>query len=286
MTHSAERLERALHLDCNGELLCGIVHGVETEQPTHGVVIVVGGPQYRVGSHRQFLLLARHLAANDIPVLRFDYRGMGDSDGDIRDFEQIHDDLTVAVTSMKQQYPQIHHWTLWGLCDAATASAFFTAKAAGVDGLVLLNPWVRTESGESRAFIKHYYLKRFFSAAFWKKLLSGKLAWSQSIQSLGKNVQRAYDGVGSITNASTGALPERMLAALRSFNGSILFILSGNDLTAKEFEETVQQSSDWQNLMRSGAIQTHRLTDADHTFSRRVWRDEVACVTTEWVKTQ
>ncbi|KAB8057318.1 hydrolase 1, exosortase A system-associated, partial [Janthinobacterium violaceinigrum] len=44
-----------------------------------GVLIVTGGPQYRVGSHRQFVLLARALAAQGVPVLRFDLRGMGDS---------------------------------------------------------------------------------------------------------------------------------------------------------------------------------------------------------------
>lgn len=46
-----------------------------------GVVIIVGGPQYRAGSHRQFVLLARALATAGYPVLRFDYSGMGDSDG-------------------------------------------------------------------------------------------------------------------------------------------------------------------------------------------------------------
>jgi len=52
-----------------------------------GVLIVVGGPQYRVGSHRQFLLLSRRLAAEGHPVMRFDYRGMGDASGAMRGFE-------------------------------------------------------------------------------------------------------------------------------------------------------------------------------------------------------
>ncbi len=46
-----------------------------------GVLIVVGGPQYRVGSHRQFVLLARALAARGFAAMRFDCTGMGDSDG-------------------------------------------------------------------------------------------------------------------------------------------------------------------------------------------------------------
>ena len=49
---------------------------------------MVGGPQYRVGSHRQFTLMARAFAAAGYPVLRFDYRGIGDSEGESRGFER------------------------------------------------------------------------------------------------------------------------------------------------------------------------------------------------------
>jgi alpha/beta superfamily hydrolase len=49
------------------------------------VLVIVGGPQYRAGSHRQFTLLARSLAEQGFAVLRFDYRGMGDSTGAMRD---------------------------------------------------------------------------------------------------------------------------------------------------------------------------------------------------------
>ena len=42
-----------------------------------GLLLVVGGPQYRVGSHRQFVKLCRAAAANRIPAFRFDVAGMG-----------------------------------------------------------------------------------------------------------------------------------------------------------------------------------------------------------------
>jgi hypothetical protein len=41
--------------------LVGIIHQPE-ETFTQGLLLIVGGPQTRVGSHRQFLLLARALA--------------------------------------------------------------------------------------------------------------------------------------------------------------------------------------------------------------------------------
>ncbi len=78
--------ERFISFDCDGESCVGGVG-----EPTAGsnatdvgVAIIVGGPQYRAGSHRQFILLARRLAHAGIPALRFDYRGMGDSPGAMR----------------------------------------------------------------------------------------------------------------------------------------------------------------------------------------------------------
>ena len=84
--------ERPLAFQCKNDWLYGIL-SLPEQAVARGVLIVVGGPQYRVGSHRQFTLLARHLAEHGIPVMRFDYRGMGDSEGDRRTFENLEDDL-------------------------------------------------------------------------------------------------------------------------------------------------------------------------------------------------
>ena len=75
-----------------------------------------------------------------------------------------------------------------------------------------------------------------------------------------------------------------MLTALKVYRGEVLVILSGNDLTAKEFEQAAQESAQWCRLMQEDRVQVRKQPDADHTFSRRVWRDEVAEITTEWVQ--
>jgi len=52
--------ERFLTFDCDGDACIGVLAtGRAPGAARTGVVIVVGGPQYRVGSHRQFTLLAR-----------------------------------------------------------------------------------------------------------------------------------------------------------------------------------------------------------------------------------
>ena len=57
-----------------------------------GVIILIGGPQYRAGAHRQFVHLARSLADEGIACLRFDFRGMGDSSGEARTFRFVGND--------------------------------------------------------------------------------------------------------------------------------------------------------------------------------------------------
>ena len=92
--------ERVLMLRCEADTMLGILHEPVAPSAPVGVLIVVGGPQYRAGSHRQFVLLARALAQAGHPVLRFDYRGMGDSDGTVRTFENVDADLRVAVDAL------------------------------------------------------------------------------------------------------------------------------------------------------------------------------------------
>ena len=67
--------------------------------------MIVGGRQYRVGSGRFFVVAARALAQRGVPVLRFDSRGMGDSDGAIQSFTEQQPDIQAAVDRMHAEIP-------------------------------------------------------------------------------------------------------------------------------------------------------------------------------------
>src|SRR6185312_9356840 len=153
-----------------------------------GVVIVVGGPQYRVGSHRQFVLLARALANAGIACLRFDYRGMGDAEGPFVGFTDVGADIGAAVDAFLARVPTLERIVLWGLCDGATASVFHAAADPRIAGLALFNPWVRTQAGEAKTALKHYYARRLADPAFWRKLAAGRLRWRDSARDLGRRL--------------------------------------------------------------------------------------------------
>ena len=271
--------EQALVFDCEGDSLVGILSVPESASP-RGVLVVVGGPQYRAGSHRQFTLLARHLAANGVPTLRFDYRGMGDSSGAARNFEAVETDIARAIDVFFDEVPGLKDLVIWGLCDAASAALLFAHRDARVRGLVLLNPWVRTSQGMARVTLRHYYGARLFSRGFWGKLLRGEVGIRASARSLAATATAL---LGSQKRGVALPLPDRMEHGLRRYVGKALFVLSGNDLTAQEFKNAAA-SPGWQTVLCEPRISRHDLAEADHTFSTRLWRDRVAQWTCDWVK--
>jgi exosortase A-associated hydrolase 1 len=125
--------ERAVTLRCEGERMVGIV-SVPERPSTRGVLVVVGGPQYRAGSHRQFTLLCRGLADDGIAAMRFDYRGMGDAEGEPRTFEDIDGDIRAAIDHFCTQVPGMSEVLICGLCDAASATMFYAHSDPRVKG--------------------------------------------------------------------------------------------------------------------------------------------------------
>jgi uncharacterized protein len=284
------RQEIPVIFECAGEQLIGVVH--ETDMAANvGVLVVVGGPQYRVGSHRQFVLLTRHLAANGVPSMRFDARGMGDAQGEQRRFDEIEADIAAAIDCFFKQCPTLTGVILWGLCDGASATLFYAYQDSRVKGVVILNPWVYTQQGAAKTYLKHYYLQRLLSKDFWRKVFSFKFDYLSSIGSLLSLFKQA---VGNDNEPGTAnsvvkvdqqlALPIRMRECLRQFAFPVLLILSGRDLTANEFKETVKSDPQWQALLDDPRVTRQDFAEADHTFSTALWRDQVAEWTVVWAK--
>ena len=74
-----------------------------------------------------------------------------------------------------------------------------------------------------------------------------------------------------------------MAQSLDAFKGPVRLIISGRDLTAREFEDAAADPL-WRRLLAEDRVERHDLPMADHTFSRRVWREEVASATITWLK--
>ena len=289
MTEPTDPIETPLVLPLAGDTLLGVLAAPAGPADATALLVVVGGPQVRVGSHRQFVQLARHLAAAGHATLRFDVRGMGDSSGSPAGFEHLHEDIAAAVDALFAARPEVRRVVLWGLCDGASAALLYLHKTRDprIGGLVLLNPWVRSPQTLARATLRHYYLQRLRQPGFWRKLLGGSVGadaargWWQNFQTARQRVRQARDAESPSSGAPFSA---RMAQAWRAFQGPILLVLSGDDVTAHEFADHARADANWRGALDIPRVTRADLPGADHTFSGPDSGPQVLALTLDWLR--
>jgi len=271
--------ERGVVFTRGSDRLVGIATMPENPRST-AVLFLVGGPQYRAGSHRQFTLLARSLACKGYGSFRFDYAGMGDSEGERAAFESTLDDIRSAIVALQVNVPNASRVVLWGLCDAASAAMLHGYKLADVRGMILANPWVHGGEYTPGFRLSHYYRPLLRERAAWKRLFRGEVDLKPALSDAVRAITGAKSG-----NAARGSqdFVKGMLEGLQSFDYARLFLLSDNDLTAREFRALTEADRRWSRELASTLSKTVLIADSDHTFSTTKWRDEVALHTIEYL---
>jgi len=243
-------MRRLLSFECEGELLAATLDEGLGET---AVLMATGGTQVRVGSHRMYEKLAKSLAVAGISSLRFDRRGVGDSAGDDPGFKSSGADIAAAAAALRRQAPHATRLLGLGLCDGATALALH-GGAAGLDGLVLVNPWLaEAPSGEpAPAAVRRHYRNRLLSLAGWKRLLSGAV----DLRKLAGGLRRS---------ASTGASPlgTEVAQALRQRRLPTAVILADRDATAAAAAHAIKQR-EFKGLIDF----VQRIPSDSHTFAR------------------
>jgi len=250
------------------------------QPPRTGVLVVVGGAQYRTGSHRQFVHLARTLAQAGHPVLRFDLTGMGDSPGLVAPFDATEGDVGAAVQALLVAAPSLQKVVLWGLCDGASASLLYVQRTQDrrVAGVVMLNPWVRSETSLAQAKVRQYYPKRLLEWGFWSKLLRGQVG-TKALRDLGRNL------LTSTTRRQSGSegFQHRMAEGLRLLRARVLLLLCERDLPAQEFLTYTRSLSVLRQVLTHPSLTQHTIPGADHTCSTPGSQEEVERLTAAWL---
>jgi exosortase A-associated hydrolase 1 len=227
-------MRRLTTFTCEGETLAA---SLDDAGGTTGLLLVIGGSQTRIGSHRMYERLAKALTEKGFPCFRYDRRGVGDSSGEDPGFRGSGPDLTAATAAFRVESPTLARIVGFGLCDGASALALFGGEAE-LDGLILVNPWLvetADEDSPPAAAIRHYYWKRLTSREGWTKILTGAVNWRKLLRGVRKAaapLKRAplAGDVADALRAST--LPVRLILA----EGDATAIAAQAELKAAAFD--------------------------------------------------
>jgi uncharacterized protein len=130
----------------------------------HGVVICYPFGQEYIRSYRACHHLALQLARTGFPVLRFDYLGSGDSEGDDHNttFSQAQIDLRCAIDELRTR-SGVEHVILAGLRMGSSLALSVAAQISNMSGLVLWEPVVHGQQYLEELRVRHdETILRFF----------------------------------------------------------------------------------------------------------------------------
>lgn len=243
-------MRRLLTFDCGGAQLCA---SLDEADGATGILMVTGGSQTRIGSHRLYERLANSLAKRGFPCFRFDRRGVGDSAGDDPGYRGSAADLAAAAARFRAERPNLRHVVGIGLCDGATALALYGAEA-GIDGVVMINPWLVEAEADAPppAAIRRHYREQLLSLSGWKRFFRGSVSYRKLLRGVAK-AAKPIEG---------SELAAEVAHALRNSREPAVLILATGDATAIAAAREMRARS-FQGLARTEEIATD-----SHTFAK------------------
>ncbi|EIZ80374.1 esterase/lipase/thioesterase family protein [Novosphingobium sp. Rr 2-17] len=214
---------------CEGSQLVGTI---DVASGATALLIVSGGNEVRAGAWNGQARFAARIAAEGFPVLRFDRRGVGDSEGVNAGFRTSVDDINAACVALRKQLPHVSRIVALGNCDAA--SALMLAGGTGCDALVLSNPWTIESSGndangenEPTEGVRGHYRRRLADPAAIRRLLTGHVSIPKLARSLVAAARRRP--------TAPNGLAAQMANGLAGFGGPIRFLVAGRDRAGLAF---------------------------------------------------
>ncbi|HYJ30479.1 MAG TPA: hydrolase 1, exosortase A system-associated, partial [Allosphingosinicella sp.] len=227
-------MRRLLSFECQGQCLAA---SLDEGLGETGLLMVTGGTQVRVGSHRMYEKLARSLAGAGVSSFRFDRRGVGDSEGEDPDFRDSGPDIAAAAAAFRSEAPEVERVVGFGLCDGATAIALHGA-AAGLDGLILVNPWLtEAQSGQpAPAAVRRHYRDRLLSVAGWKKLLTGAVDLRKLVGGLRRGADTSQSSLA--LDAAAALMERRLPTAVILCRDDATAVAARHELKRRELRDT------------------------------------------------
>jgi pimeloyl-ACP methyl ester carboxylesterase len=265
------------------ERLVGVLHEPQGDGRDAGVVFLHGWSGYRGGPHRMFVEAARRLASAGYHALRFDFRGRGDSTGEVSatDLDGMIEDACAARRFLTEEVGVGRTWWL-GICSGGNVALGAASLDKDVDGLALWStplfaPYKKkSQEVRRRGIFLVDYARKLLRRETYAKLVRGRLR-------LGLIARIIF---GRRRDATTGRNPKDsrrdIMSDLRGYRGRALFIYGSRD------DESVGAPEFYEQFCREEGIPPvfHTIEGANHSYYSVAWQDEVIGLTLQWLQAQ
>ncbi len=288
---------------CEGYQLRGSLHRpVDPGKSDTAIVILNQGPLDRSGAHRLSIKCARRWAAHGFPVLRFDARGVGDSEGDWaipedgasikKLYKNIEEgawaldaragvDYVCAATSARNV-------VLTGVCGGAVSALHAAADHQSVVGVMMVGmpvrPWgeigidsIVTSQVEQEA---KGYAKKLGRWYAWRRFFTGesdyRLLWGIGSRYIRSRVTGEHDDQFTSLNPSM----LRSFHAVEASGKRMLFVFPENDYLWVEFRDLFLPT-----FTNRPPFDLHIIPDANHTFTEAQWQEQLFSILENWLQT-
>jgi uncharacterized protein len=241
-------------------------------RPKAAILMLPGGSDYRIGSHRSYVRLAQAMAARGYAVMRVDVSGVGDSSGVHAGFEAVGADIASALAVLREALPQGTKVFLWGQCDGASAILLGLGRSFEADGAILCNPWARTARTSANQVVRHHYRHRLTSGASWRRLLRGQTNIFTSLRSVAKSLKTIA------APAAASSYIDDMIDTLRQNRWPCLSVIGSEDASGQEFRLLCEHRK-----IAGPQISLSVIVGGNHSFSHPVQRQQLQEVAGDWL---
>lgn len=300
--------------NCQGYRL----HGILENPPAgteNGITIVMLSPgvKMRVAPHRLYNKMALPFLDMGFRILRFDFFGLGDSEGEVEEVlladlysgVQVgrYVDDTLCALNWLEKNTGATRFILAGLCGGAITGLLAGKSDPRVIGLLGLGIPVILDSSiaDKNKYITagqldklgKSYIRRLFSPKSWFRLLS----LQSDYRVIGKVLMQRLRGnsrTGSGTDSSdqtsqddnTNPLFAPALFEMLANGKRILFVFSGSDRLQWEYEEKFASHHRTRLEKVSGHdLEIHTIAEANHILSLSQWQHEMLSLCGHWLTT-
>lgn len=254
-------MEQSVSFQTGTKVLRGIIHRPDKlcgKLPA--IVLCHGFIGNKIGMHRIFVKAARTFCEAGYLVLRFDYSGCGDSDGDYSEITidgQVNETLA-AIEFLRRAEPQTDKIFLLGHSMGGAVAALTAEIAAKeLNGLILWAP----------------------VANMYNDILG--IVGNQIFDSVWQSGIDEYMGFGLGRGFLKSLQRNNPLVAANHYSGPVLLVHGTGD------DEISYKNADLYKEKRRGLpfkTEIHLVLDADHTFSSLFWEKDLFQVTRKWME--